>query len=125
MIFYSDDLYTVDITVKITLSRNEIFYPREDTEEARMIYLHELGHQLDAWGVVPKEGITFTVRVESDRFHGTKEEIEEAGNLWLQETEDSLKKDYRDEYIGKIDETGDSYHKKWGNAGNPWDGYRE
>ncbi|MDR3019665.1 MAG: hypothetical protein LBU66_02040 [Treponema sp.] len=115
--------YTGTITVKIILRYNEIFYPRRrdgvTEDQSKAIYLHELGHQLDTWAIVPKEGIIKVVPVEREFFG---DNITSNAQSWLDRGRDLLHQKYSVEYKYKTDRTESEFHKKWGKDGNPWDG---
>jgi len=117
--------YVLQITVGITLDYNEIFYPRKDDGvdeiQSKLIYLHELGHQLDGRAIVPLTGRTFIETVHNT-FSGNNERITLDLQLWA----DSVQKNLVEKYTVKIDTelktAYDLYHKTFLNDGNPWDG---
>jgi hypothetical protein len=103
--------YTAVLTVNITLSYNKIFYPRNTDnitlEQSKMIYLHELGHQLDSQNIFAPN--TYTVTKES----GGVANIQRYVNLLIQRHQAEFRYSDRNADL--------EYHKKWGKSGNPWD----
>jgi hypothetical protein len=148
--------YEAKVTFKIKLEYNEIFYPRpgdkspdgkqEVTESmSEAVYLHEVGHQLDAkevfskfdaksivlqdstWDFVSQkingaqDEITVVAKLNST-FYGDKAEANEKAKSWIKSTSESLSEKFESKINEENDEAAGRYHNKHGDEGNPWDG---
>jgi RHS repeat-associated protein len=126
--------YDLTIEVSIKLKANKIYYLKEGElfpgtnysitkANSEEIYLHEKGHQLDNWRIVPPKGNTFTIEL-SKQFSGKNEtEVEKQAQSWKEEKLDSLSKEYAEKTREDLKEATKQYHNNYGNRGNPWNGY--
>jgi hypothetical protein len=132
--------YEATATITVKLRYNEILYPRTvdkyndapnlEPEELRRclekIYLHEVGHQLDTWNIIPRNGKTIFSEIQTKIFCGTKNEIEKQAKIWLNTISMDLQELIDNRYKREIDTELNTarilYHNEWGFSGNPWDG---
>jgi RHS repeat-associated protein len=152
--------YEAEVTFKIKLEYNEIFYPRlgdkspdkehsVTKEQSEAIYLHEIGHQLDAknaflkfdardvvsqddaWSFISqkinyaKGEITVVTKLERTFYGENFKDIKKEAESWIGSTSKSLGKEFENKINKSIDEKSKKYHDDYGSGGNPWDGRTE
>jgi len=116
--------YNVEIITKITLTDNQIFYPRKRSgiskELSEAIYLHELGHQLDTWVTLSKKVLTIE-KYTSCEFSG--DDVGEKYDIWrnsINKLSNALQKEHLTHCYYFYKDAKSRYHKAYGIGGNPW-----
>jgi RHS repeat-associated protein len=87
------------------------------------VYLHEYGHMLDVWSVVPEGGLTISIQVYETFCGKNKEAITKKATKWFNKEVRKWVNEEIKSYKEKIIDLEEKYHnEKAGHIGNPWDG---
>jgi hypothetical protein len=120
--------YSEKITLKIRLLCNDIYYPRESNkvltvtpDVSRGLYLHELGHYLDACRIMPN-GEKVVNKDISKKFSGKDlTETDLKAKEWYDSEVASFKAMSSGDMKNKMTYDESVYHECYRNDGNPWD----
>jgi hypothetical protein len=123
--------FLLKIMYIITLKPDKISYPRKtdkicsDNTKAKkistIIYLHEFGHQLDAWRIVPRGGIRAIAVLENTITGENGNEIDKKAKEWSASVSEPLRDKLLTNIRGKMEAAEKQYHCKYWSAGNPWE----